>query len=123
MLYRYTLTLDAEEDIPKKSLDALGDMMINGVMLIPHVNSNLKLEDEEAIQNNKKMLYKPIVNTIDVKFDPENEVSSSIKYLLSYVKQLENENQQESDFHNVLITAINTMLICKGEKVNENEEK
>lgn len=120
MLYRYTLTVDVDEDTPKSSIETLRGLMENGASFLSETH-NITIEDENAIHNNKKMLYKPIVNTIDVKYDPEKPVSTSLKYLLAFVKQIEHDGLSNSDFHNVLITAINTMIVCNRDKPHEDE--
>lgn len=110
MLYRYTLTFELDIDkYGNKVVNTLRDGIISMASLISD-SPNIKIEDEESIQNNKKMAYKPIINTIDIAFDKDNPINSSVKYLLAYVKQIEAEGKQDSDFHHVLVTAINNMI-------------
>lgn len=116
MLYRFTLTFDL--DITKygqKEIDKLRDAIKAETELITG-QANVKVEDEDCIQNNKKMIIHPIVDTIDVHYDKDKPYSSSMKILRQYLQQLEEDGKQSTDYHMALVTAINGLIAKIGEE-------
>lgn len=110
MLYRFTLTLNIDEE-NQDGIEKLKASIKNEAEWIG-TNVNVKVEDEHCIQANKKRLIAPIITTLDTTTLPneKNVYLSSAKLLIENLKQLDESNNNYDDFHSAMITAINCLI-------------
>lgn len=121
MLYRFTLTLNIDEE-KQGGIDKLKSSIKNEAEWIG-TNVNVKVEDEDCIQANKKRLIAPIITTLDTKTLPndKNVYLASAKLLMENLKQLDENKKNYDDYHGAMITAINC-LIEKSARFEEEKE-
>ena len=110
MLYRFTLTLNIDEE-RQDGIEKLKASIKNEAEWIG-TNVNVKVEDEHCIQANKKRLIAPIITTLDTTTLPneKNVYLSTAKLLIENLKQLDESNNDYDDFHGAMITAINCLI-------------
>ena len=127
MLYRFTLTLNIDEE-NQEGIEKLKSSIKNEAEWIG-TNVNVKVEDEHCIQTNKKRLIAPIITTLDTTTFPndKNIYLSSARLLIENLKQLDESNKNYDDYHSAMITAINCLIEKSGrfeiEKEAEGKKK
>ena len=123
MLYRFTLTLNLEED-KVEYIEKLKTFIKNEAEWVG-TNVNIKVEDEHCIQANKKRLIAPIITTLDTTTMPneKNVYLSTAKLLIENLKQLDESNKDYDDFHGAMITAINCLIEKSGKIETDKEEE
>lgn len=129
MLYRFTLTFelpseDREESEAAKKLTLLKNTIKSNASLVGN-NVNLKVEDEQCIQANKKRLVAPIITTLDTvnATSEKNDYLSAAKLLIENVKQLDENGQEHNDYYLALISAINCLIEKSAKHETEKAEK
>lgn len=122
MLYRFTLTLNIDEnESTHANIERLKNSIKNEAGWVGS-NPNITVEDEHCIQTNKKRLVAPIITTLDTTTMAEDKTPylSAARLLMENLKQLQ-ETTAHSDYHSAMIMAINALIEKNGVALKDKE--